>query len=66
MKKLIKRRNYLYRSKIFRPTEVDNLIGDSSKAFKKLGWKVKTSFSDLVKEMVKSDLDRAKKDSIKG
>ena len=48
--------------KFFRPTEVDNLIGDSSKAFKKLGWKVKTSFSDLVKEMVNSDLDNAKKE----
>src|ERR1700746_257809 len=36
----------------FRPTEVDLLIGDSSKARQKLGWKPKTSFAQLVKEMV--------------
>src|SRR6185312_14192192 len=36
----------------FRPTEVDLLIGDSSKARQRLGWKPKTSFAQLVKEMV--------------
>lgn len=41
----------------FRPTEVDALIGDSSKARAKLGWKHTTRFEDLVKEMVASDLD---------
>jgi GDPmannose 4,6-dehydratase len=40
----------------FRPTEVDLLLGDPSKARKTLGWKHKTSFSELVKEMVASDL----------
>jgi GDPmannose 4,6-dehydratase len=40
----------------FRPTEVDYLIGDSSKARAKLGWKHKTVFVDLVKEMVAADL----------
>jgi len=42
--------------KYFRPTEVDLLIGDSTKARKKLGWQPKTSFSDLVKLMVDEDL----------
>ena len=41
----------------FRPTEVELLIGDPSKARKKLGWTAKTPFADLVKEMV--DADRA-------
>lgn len=41
--------------KYFRPTEVDLLLGDASKAEKELGWKSKTSFDDLVKEMVDHD-----------
>ena len=40
----------------FRPTEVDLLIGDPTKARNKLGWKHVTSFDDLVAEMVESDL----------
>jgi GDPmannose 4,6-dehydratase len=40
----------------FRPTEVDSLIGDPSKAASKLGWHHRTSFPDLVKEMVMADL----------
>ncbi|WP_300390893.1 GDP-mannose 4,6-dehydratase [Henriciella sp.] len=40
----------------FRPTEVDLLIGDPSKAHEKLGWKHSTAFPDLVKEMVAADL----------
>ncbi|GJL96480.1 MAG: GDP-mannose 4,6-dehydratase [Hyphobacterium sp.] len=40
----------------FRPTEVELLIGDPSKANTKLGWQHKTSFADLVKEMVAADL----------
>lgn len=40
----------------FRPTEVDLLLGDPSKAHQKLGWKHKTSFKELVKEMVAEDL----------
>jgi GDPmannose 4,6-dehydratase len=41
----------------FRPTEVDVLIGDATKARKKLNWQPKTSFDDLVKIMVSSDLE---------
>ncbi len=41
-----------------RPAEVDHLIGDASKAHKELGWKPKTSFKQLVKMMVKADLER--------
>jgi GDPmannose 4,6-dehydratase len=44
----------------FRPTEVDHLLGDPSKARQRLGWKHKTAFSDLVKEMVAADLDTVK------
>jgi GDPmannose 4,6-dehydratase len=44
----------------FRPTEVDTLLGDSSKAKKKLGWEPKISFKELVHEMVKKDLEMAK------
>src|SRR4051794_4879112 len=43
-------------SRYFRPTEVDLLLGDASKARAKLGWKHTTSFEDLVKEMVEADL----------
>jgi len=43
----------------FRPTEVDVLLGDSSKAAKKLGWKPKIKFEDLVKIMLNSDLKKA-------
>ena len=42
----------------FRPTEVDSLIGDPSKANKKLGWKPKYSLFDMIKEMVKSDIKK--------
>jgi GDPmannose 4,6-dehydratase len=41
----------------FRPTEVDLLLGDPTKAKKILGWKAKTKFKDLVKIMIESDLD---------
>jgi GDPmannose 4,6-dehydratase len=41
--------------KYFRPTEVDELLGDSTKARRELGWKCNYSFDDLVKEMVESD-----------
>ena len=41
----------------FRPAEVDLLIGDYSKARKKLGWKPKTKFADLVKLMVDADIE---------
>jgi GDPmannose 4,6-dehydratase len=40
----------------FRPTEVDILLGDSSKAHRKLGWRHVTTFDELVREMVEADL----------
>ena len=43
----------------FRPAEVDILLGDASKAKEKLGWQPRHSVQDLVKEMVKADLERA-------
>jgi GDPmannose 4,6-dehydratase len=43
-------------SKYYRPTEVDSLIGDASKANQKLGWKPEYELQDLVKEMMASDL----------
>jgi GDPmannose 4,6-dehydratase len=45
----------------FRPTEVETLLGDPSKAHEKLGWKPSTTFDQLVKEMVQSDLDASRK-----
>ena len=42
----------------FRPTEVDQLLGDPSKARKVLGWKHEITFPQLVKEMVASDLEK--------
>jgi len=50
--------------KYFRPTEVDLLIGDATKANTKLGWTPKYSLKDLVKEMVASDLKLMKKDQL--
>src|SRR6186713_443056 len=50
----------------FRPTEVDLLVGDASKAREKLGWKPKTPFAQLVKEMVKADLEEARRESANG
>ncbi len=46
----------------FRPTEVETLLGDATKARDKLGWKPKISFAQLVNDMVHSDLDIAKRD----
>ena len=47
-----------------RPNEVNYLLGDPSKAKKKLGWQSTTSFSDLVKMMVESDIELAKQEEI--
>ncbi|NHN34281.1 GDP-mannose 4,6-dehydratase [Paenibacillus agricola] len=44
-------------SKYFRPTEVELLLGDPTKAEKELGWKRKVSFQELVKMMVKADIE---------
>lgn len=43
----------------FRPAEVESLLGDSTKAREKLGWKPRTSFAELVKEMVRKEVARA-------
>jgi GDPmannose 4,6-dehydratase len=45
----------------YRPTEVELLIGDPTKAKKLLGWKAKTKFEDLVQMMIKSDMDKVLK-----
>jgi GDPmannose 4,6-dehydratase len=51
-------------SKYFRPTEVDLLIGDASKAHQKLGWKPKYNLAALVKEMVQADVDLFRREKI--
>ena len=48
----------------FRPTEVDTLLGDATKARDKLGWTAEVSFPELVAEMIESDLDLAKRDAL--
>jgi GDPmannose 4,6-dehydratase len=48
----------------FRPAEVDTLLGNSSKARRKLGWEPRIRFEDLVGEMVMADLKEAEKDSM--
>ena len=48
----------------FRPTEVDSLLGDASKARSKLGWAPKTSFKELVREMCEEDFAEAKRDAL--
>ncbi len=48
----------------FRPTEVDTLLGDATKARKKLGWSPKVGFAQLVGEMVREDLKSAERDEL--
>jgi GDPmannose 4,6-dehydratase len=48
----------------FRPTEVETLLGDPTKAKVKLGWQPKISFAKLVEEMVASDLEIARRDAL--
>jgi len=48
----------------FRPTEVETLLGDPTKAREKLGWTPTTSFEDLVAEMVREDLKSAERDDL--
>lgn len=48
----------------FRPTEVETLLGDPSKAKEKLGWTPRTTFAELVKEMVQEDLRLAERDEL--
>jgi GDPmannose 4,6-dehydratase len=48
----------------YRPTEVDTLLGDASKAREKLGWTPRIGFEELVSEMVREDLEVAKRDDL--
>jgi GDPmannose 4,6-dehydratase len=48
----------------FRPTEVETLLGDPTKAKRKLGWEPRIGFSELVREMVAQDLEIAKRDAL--
>lgn len=48
----------------YRPTEVDTLLGDATKARQKLGWEPRISFDAMVKEMISEDLQAAKKDAL--
>jgi GDPmannose 4,6-dehydratase len=48
----------------FRPTEVETLLGDATKAKKKLGWAPRISFHDLVAEMMREDLKAAERDEL--
>ena len=50
--------------KYLRPNEVDYLLGDASKANKKLKWKPKTSFTKLVVLMIESDLNLARREKV--
>ena len=49
-------------SRYFRPTEVEQLLGDASKAKKQLNWKNKIPLEELISEMIKEDLNEAKKE----
>jgi len=51
-------------ARYFRPTEVETLLGDPSKARTRLGWNAETPFERLVQEMVESDLEIARRDAL--
>ena len=51
-------------SRYFRPTEVDYLLGDASKAKKELGWEPRISFGEMVSQMIRHDLEEASKDQL--
>jgi GDPmannose 4,6-dehydratase len=51
-------------SRYFRPTEVETLLGDPTKAKEKLGWTPKITFDELVAEMVREDLKAAERDEL--
>jgi GDPmannose 4,6-dehydratase len=51
-------------TRYFRPAEVEELLGDASKAKHKLGWETKISFDELVQEMVREDLKSAERDEL--
>ena len=48
----------------YRPTEVETLLGDASKAQRELGWKPRIGFKELVKEMVEEDMKTAERDAL--
>ena len=48
----------------FRPAEVDTLLGNPAKAKQRLGWEARTSFKDMVGEMVRTDLEIARRDEL--
>jgi len=48
----------------YRPTEVETLLGDASKAHRALGWRQRTSFDDLLREMVAADREDAQRDAL--
>ena len=48
----------------FRPTEVETLLGDPSKAKEKLGWEPKITLEEMVHEMMENDINIAKRDSL--
>jgi GDPmannose 4,6-dehydratase len=48
----------------FRPTEVETLLGDATKARTKLGWRPRTTFRELVAEMASADLNDARRDAL--
>jgi GDPmannose 4,6-dehydratase len=48
----------------YRPTEVETLLGDPTKAREKLGWVPTTTLPELVKEMIEADYDAARRDSL--
>ena len=54
----------LINKKYFRPSEVNYLLGDPTKAHKLLGWKPSISISNLIKEMMENDLMEAKKEKL--
>ena len=51
-------------ARYFRPTEVETLLGDPSKARQKLGWRPSITFAGLVKEMAAADLEDARRDAL--
>ncbi|MGH8209009.1 MAG: GDP-mannose 4,6-dehydratase [Steroidobacteraceae bacterium] len=51
-------------ARYFRPTEVETLLGDATKARTKLGWQPEIGFGDLVKEMIAEDLEIARRDAV--
>ncbi|MGH8196520.1 MAG: GDP-mannose 4,6-dehydratase [Woeseiaceae bacterium] len=51
-------------ARYFRPTEVDSLLGDPAKARAKLGWKPRTTFEELVREMAEEDFQLAQRDDM--